>query len=260
MALTSTADVRTELAEPSEPVAEVPNRFEQIPGSLAGGASAPFVFTTALTGSNSLGITAPGVYPVMVNVNGAVVLPAGPLEARIGELHLLVTVLSVPGGTTGGTGPAPAGSPTPFNFIWPMVDVPHLGVDGVFSTTTAHRDLPRGPARPAPDQPVRGVGPRAAGGRPHPGRRSATAGRAGSDDGPVSGRRATRGGPAARRRHRAGAGPGTGRRVGDPDRRRRGRRHPRAGDRTGRHAGHGAGRDSRDHHPAGGADEAARPR
>ncbi|WP_420124665.1 DUF6049 family protein, partial [Nakamurella sp.] len=131
-ALTSTADVRTELAEPSEPVAQVPSRFEPIPGSLAGGASVPFVFTTPLTGSNSLGITTPGVYPVMVNVNGAVVLPAGPLEARIGELHLLVTVLSVPGGPTGGTEPAPAGNPTPFNFIWPMVDVPHLGVDGVF--------------------------------------------------------------------------------------------------------------------------------
>lgn len=131
-ALASTTDVRTELANPSEPVAQVPNRFESIPGTLAGGASAPFVFTTALSGSSSLGITAPGVYPVMVNVNGAVVLPAGPLEARIGELHLLVTVLAVPGGPASGTEPAPAGSPTPFNFIWPMVDVPHLGVDGVF--------------------------------------------------------------------------------------------------------------------------------
>lgn len=129
-ALASTADVRNELAQPSEPIAQVPSRFEPIAGALAGGASAPFVFTTALTGSDSLAVTAPGVYPVMVNVNGAVVLPGGPLEARIGELHLLVTVLSVPGGTES-TAP-PSGDPTPFNFIWPMVDVPHLGVDGVF--------------------------------------------------------------------------------------------------------------------------------
>ena len=129
-ALASTADVQNELAEPSQPIAQVPSRFEPIPGTLAGGAAQPFAFTTALTGSDSLAIGAPGVYPVMVNVNGAVVLPGGPLEARIGELHLLVTVLSVPG-STGDIGP-PAGEPTPFNFIWPMVDVPHLGVDGVF--------------------------------------------------------------------------------------------------------------------------------
>jgi hypothetical protein len=129
-ALQSAADVQKEIAEPSEPIAQVPSRFEPISATLAGGASAPFVFTAQLTGPNSLSITEPGVYPAMVNVNGAVVLPAGPLEARIGELHLLVTVLSVPG-SSGPTTPA-AGRPMPFNFIWPMVDVPHLGVDGVF--------------------------------------------------------------------------------------------------------------------------------
>jgi hypothetical protein len=129
-ALASTADIRTELAQPSEPIAQVPSRFEPITDTLAGGASAPFAFTATLTGTNSLAITAPGVYPAMVNVNGSVVLPGGPLEARIGELHLLITVLSVPGSVESTT--APAGDPTPFNFIWPMVDVPHLGVDGVF--------------------------------------------------------------------------------------------------------------------------------
>ena len=33
----------------------------------------------------------------MVNVNGAVILEGGPLEARIGELHLLLTVMGAPG-------------------------------------------------------------------------------------------------------------------------------------------------------------------
>ncbi|HEY7816212.1 MAG TPA: DUF6049 family protein, partial [Nakamurella sp.] len=96
------------------------------------GGSAPFAFTTSLTGPNALDLTRPGVYPLMVNVNGALVLPAGPLEARVGELHLMLTVMSVPGTTEPGTPEQPAGSPTPFNFVWPMVDVPHLGVDGVF--------------------------------------------------------------------------------------------------------------------------------
>ncbi len=46
----------------------------------------------------------------MVNVNGAVTLEAGPLEARIGELHLLLTVMGVPGPTpaTGDGASAPS--------------------------------------------------------------------------------------------------------------------------------------------------------
>lgn len=128
-ALDSTDAVRREIAEPSEPLAQVPARFEPIPGTLPGGGAAPFVFTTPLTGPNGLNVTAPGVYPLMVNVNGGVVLAAGPLQARIGELHLLLTVLEVPGSPS--TAP-PSGTATPFNFVWPMVDVPHLGVDGVF--------------------------------------------------------------------------------------------------------------------------------
>lgn len=127
-ALRSTAAVHDEIADPSEPIAQVPSGFEPVAGTLAAGASAPFAFTAALTGTDGLDIRQPGVYPLMVNVNGAVVLTNGPLEARIGELHLLLTVLGVPGSTAA----APTGTPTPFNFVWPMVDVPHLGVDGIF--------------------------------------------------------------------------------------------------------------------------------
>jgi len=131
-ALRSTAEVHDQIATPDEPVARVPTTFTPIIGTLAAGASAPFVFTASINGATALDITRPGVYPVMVNVNGAVVLPDGPLAARVGELHLLVTVMSVPG-APGATAPEqPPGSPTPFNFVWPMVDVPHLGVEGVF--------------------------------------------------------------------------------------------------------------------------------
>ena len=139
-ALRSTTEVHDEIANPSEPLARVPSTFTGITGSLAAGASAPFAFTTSLTGTDALDITRPGVYPVMVNVNGGVRLPAGPLEARIGELHLLLAVMSVPttGSPNGPTGAEQgattvrAGTPTPFNFVWPLVDEPHLGVDGVF--------------------------------------------------------------------------------------------------------------------------------
>ena len=97
----------------------------------------PFSFTVADHRRHGLAVTAPGVYPLMVNVNGAVMLDDGPLEARIGELHLLLTVMGVPTGT----GPArcscqpvtgASGTPLPVNFVWPVVDRPHLGVGGVF--------------------------------------------------------------------------------------------------------------------------------
>ena len=131
-ALGSTANLRQELAEPSEPTDQVQDQFTPITPDLASGASSPFIFTTSITDSAGLAVRGPGVYPLMVNINGAVTLEGGPLEARIGELHLLLTVMGVPGST-----PAPAiGAGTdnslPVNVVWPLVDRPHLGVGGVF--------------------------------------------------------------------------------------------------------------------------------
>ncbi len=134
-ALRSGAQVRDQLADPAEPVAQVPSTFTPLSSSLPGGASAPFTFTVAITMPAGLDITRPGVYPLMVNVNGGVSLPAGPLEARIGELYLLLTVMAVPGATTSpapGGSTVPTGRATPMNFVWPLVDRPHLGVGDVF--------------------------------------------------------------------------------------------------------------------------------
>jgi hypothetical protein len=133
--LRSDADVRQELSQPSEPTKQVQRTFTQIPADLAAGASAPFAFNAAIADPNGLNVDAPGVYPLMVNVNGTVTLEAGPLEARIGELHLLLTVMGVPGATPA-TGDGTVGNVTtkalPVNFVWPLVDRPHLGVGGVF--------------------------------------------------------------------------------------------------------------------------------
>ena len=133
------ADVRTELDDPSEPVAQVQDDFTPVSSGsdtpeIAAGASVPFIFTASIVDSSGLAVDQPGVYPLMVNVNGAVILEGGPLEARIGELHLLLTVMGVPGSTTDPPAtPGPAtGSPLPVNFVWPLVDRPHLGVGGVF--------------------------------------------------------------------------------------------------------------------------------
>ncbi len=139
-ALGSTADVRQEIAEPSEPTERVQDQFTSIVPTVPAGGSVPFAFTTSIIDGDGLDVTEPGVYPLMVNVNGAVTLEGGPLEARIGELHLLLTVMGVPTGT-GPTGDSPSTSdgspqsapqPLPVNFVWPLVDQPHLGVGGVF--------------------------------------------------------------------------------------------------------------------------------
>jgi hypothetical protein len=142
-ALAGGADVRRELAQPDEPTEQVQNNFSKITDSVPAGATVPFSFTASITGADGLAVSAPGVYPLMVNVNGAVVLPDGPLEARIGELHLLLTVMGIPAtppvdgadaGNPAGTNPVQTdpGTPLPVNVVWPVVDRPHLGVGGVF--------------------------------------------------------------------------------------------------------------------------------
>ena len=135
-ALDNAAGVRAELAQPSEPTDHVPGQFTAITPALAAGGSAPFSFTAPITTEDGLAVSAPGVYPIMVNVNGAVTLEGGPLEARVGELHLLLTVMGVPGGSVGAGSTSGVGNltgrPLPVNFVWPLVDRPHLGVGGVF--------------------------------------------------------------------------------------------------------------------------------
>jgi hypothetical protein len=143
-ALATGDDVRAELDTPSEPADQVQDDFTAITtatdvSEIAAGASVPFIFTVSIVDDSGLAVDEPGVYPLMVNVNGAVVLEGGPLDARIGELHLLLTVMGVPGGTTepaAAPEPAPdagpAAQPLLVNFVWPLVDRPHLGVGGVF--------------------------------------------------------------------------------------------------------------------------------
>ncbi len=136
-ALPSEADVRRQLAEPSEPSEVEQPDFASLLPAVAPGESLAFSATVPLAGAAGLDLSLPGVYPVMINVNGAVQLDTGPLDARIGELFLMITVLRVPGApgapaaavpdaTTGGA------SPVPVTMVWPLVDRPHLGVGGVF--------------------------------------------------------------------------------------------------------------------------------
>ena len=154
-ALKSTADLRQELSTPNEPVDVVQPEFTGLSASLEPNTTQSFTASALITAADGLAIDAPGVYPLMINVNGDVNLDGGTLPARIGELHLALTVVGVPTGaptatTVPGAGQPGTGTPgigtadnstpgstatqtpVPVNIIWPIADTPHLGVDGVF--------------------------------------------------------------------------------------------------------------------------------
>lgn len=164
-ALTTPGAVQAETTEPSQPT-DVIGGFRPLPGAVEPGGSAPFAITvpvfdtpvaeSAGTGSagtsgsagpathpvDSLGITEPGVYPVMLNVNATLHAGDATARARVGELHVLVTVASVPAAVSGG-GSAPGGA-TPVNILWPLADRPHLGVGDVFADDDLSREITGG--------------------------------------------------------------------------------------------------------------------
>ncbi|MGH3998977.1 MAG: hypothetical protein ACRDTJ_16155, partial [Pseudonocardiaceae bacterium] len=102
-------------------------RFQPVPGELAPGQSSPFQLEVPLRGGaelESLQITEPGVYPLLVNLNGK---PAFGGTARLASVPLLLPVLGIP--------PAAAGEPSgpvlrrppraiPLTVVWPLAAEP----------------------------------------------------------------------------------------------------------------------------------------
>lgn len=99
---------------------------------------------TAADFIGSLGITAPGVYPVMININGTLQLPGGAVDARVGEAHVLVTVAGVPGGDSQVPGAAHPVGATEMSVLWPLVDRPHRTLRGVFTDDDLAADIAPG--------------------------------------------------------------------------------------------------------------------
>ena len=83
-----------ELAQPTEQDAFV-STFVDLATALPAGASTPFVAEVPITAAGPAGLEVrrPAVYPLMLNVNGDLPETAGVTRARVGELHLLLTVL-----------------------------------------------------------------------------------------------------------------------------------------------------------------------
>ncbi|QUQ70017.1 DUF6049 family protein [Kutzneria sp. CA-103260] len=95
--------------------------FQPAAPALAPGQGVDFVINVTLHGAsaNSLEINDPGVYPLMVNVNG---VPDFGGLAKVGQATTVLPVLSLPGGATL-TRPA---TPAKVTVLWPLSDQPRL--------------------------------------------------------------------------------------------------------------------------------------
>lgn len=184
-ALAGVKAIQAEIADPGRPSAVVGQNWKILGPSaleptrsidLPAGGRQRFVATVGIDDADGLSVRERGVYALMLKVSGDVGQQGRTEYERVGELHLLATVLSPPGlsppgppvlptggGTAPPTGPAPGGpspdpgtgstarqapasttgAPTPvgtvaapktikLNMLWPLVDKPHLGIEGVF--------------------------------------------------------------------------------------------------------------------------------
>ncbi len=152
--LTSSNALAQEIASPSQ-VEMADGEFRAFGGSIDAGKSTSFAVAGWIAGGlpTGLQITEPGVYPVMVNVNGTIDVDGVPTQKRLGELHLLVTVASMPTPATATGRQQPASkSPAakvvkaavPMGFLWPVTSRPHRGVNGVFLDDSLAKDVAPG--------------------------------------------------------------------------------------------------------------------
>lgn len=111
-------DLGEALAEPA-PTDTPLTRFTDVADVLEPGQSASIDIRVPLD-DGSFPVTEPGVYPMLVNVNGT---PAYGGPARLAALSFLLPVLGVPGQ---GPPSAPAGRPTPVSVLWPVTSKPRV--------------------------------------------------------------------------------------------------------------------------------------
>ncbi|MFC8528982.1 DUF6049 family protein [Nocardia sp. NPDC057227] len=102
---------------------EVVGAFQDVAERLSPGQRKQFILTVPVRGSDgALEITAPGVYPLLLNVNGE---PAYGTQARLDDARFLLPVLGVP--PSGGSEPAVPAAPAPpvaTTVLWPLADRP----------------------------------------------------------------------------------------------------------------------------------------
>ena len=139
-AVTSSAGLRTNLAgnvDQFEPIAQ----FVTLAPELARGRDVPFTLSYPLRSAEqpSLSIDEPGVYPVMVNVNGT---PDYGEPARLDDARFLLPVLGVPrdpaadaADTLTAVVPPDTSKPVGLTLMWPIADRPRLAAGAPGGTT-----------------------------------------------------------------------------------------------------------------------------
>ncbi|MFC6011628.1 hypothetical protein [Nocardia lasii] len=106
---------------------EVTGPFQDVAERLSPGQRKQFSVSIALRpGSEaSLGLTEPGVYPLLLNVNGE---PAYGTQARLDDARFLLPVLGLPptGPTDTPIAAPPEATPVATTMIWPLADRPRM--------------------------------------------------------------------------------------------------------------------------------------
>jgi hypothetical protein len=140
-AVSSSAGLRTNLTgnvDQYEPVAD----FITVAPELLRGQDVPFNLSYPLRSGElpSLHIDQPGIYPVMVNVNGT---PDYGAPARLDEARFLLPVLGVPAEPAAGSAadtlasvvPPDTSKPVGITMLWPLADRPRLAAGAPGGTT-----------------------------------------------------------------------------------------------------------------------------
>ena len=141
-AVTSSSGLRTDLAgnvDQYQPVAD----FITVAPEMARGQEVPFRLAYPLRSADrpSLSIESPGVYPLMVNVNGT---PDYGAAARLDDARFLLPVLGVPADEGSdatasemldSTVPPDTTRPVGLTMLWPLADRPRLAAGAPGGTT-----------------------------------------------------------------------------------------------------------------------------
>jgi hypothetical protein len=140
-AVTSSAELRTNLTgnvDQFEPVAD----FVTLAPELQQGQNVPFALAYPLRSADlpSLSIEEPGVYPVLVNVNGT---PDYGAPARLDDARFLLPVLGVPPDSAADAAadtpisvvPPDTSKPVRLTMLWPLADRPRLAAGAPGGTT-----------------------------------------------------------------------------------------------------------------------------
>ncbi|MBX5488715.1 MAG: hypothetical protein IRZ17_19145, partial [Mycolicibacterium hassiacum] len=139
-AVTTSAGLRTNLTGPVDQFEPI-GGFTTLSAELERGQEVPFTLSYPLRSSTqpSFDIHEPGVYPVMVNVNGT---PDYGAPARLDDARFLLPVLGVPrdpaddsDDTVSTVVPPDTSRPVGITLLWPLADRPRLAAGAPGGTT-----------------------------------------------------------------------------------------------------------------------------